>query len=187
MQAWVAALAEVLAPSTVEVVVRHVSSVFKAAVLDRLIPSSPTQGIKLPKKEPREIVPLDVEQVRAIADAIQPRYGALVVLMAATGIRPGEAFGLSNDRVDWLQRSIRVDRQLVTVGNVAQFGPPKTAASHRVIPVPDFILQRLSAHVREHPPGVHGLLFTNAKEEICLLYTSPSPRDATLSRMPSSA
>ena len=25
------------------------------------------------------------------------------------------------------------------------------------------------------------------KEEICLLYTSPSPRDATLSRMPSSA
>ena len=26
-----------------------------------------------------------------------------------------------------------------------------------------------------------------AKTEICLLYTSPSPRDATLSRMPSSA
>ena len=25
------------------------------------------------------------------------------------------------------------------------------------------------------------------KEQICLLYTSPSPRDATLSRMPSSA
>ena len=25
------------------------------------------------------------------------------------------------------------------------------------------------------------------KDEICLLYTSPSPRDATLSRMPSSA
>ena len=25
------------------------------------------------------------------------------------------------------------------------------------------------------------------KEETCLLYTSPSPRDATLSRMPSSA
>ena len=28
---------------------------------------------------------------------------------------------------------------------------------------------------------------TNAEFEICLLYTSPSPRDATLSRMPSSA
>ena len=27
----------------------------------------------------------------------------------------------------------------------------------------------------------------NALDQICLLYTSPSPRDATLSRMPSSA
>ena len=27
----------------------------------------------------------------------------------------------------------------------------------------------------------------NVQLEICLLYTSPSPRDATLSRMPSSA
>ena len=26
-----------------------------------------------------------------------------------------------------------------------------------------------------------------ARREVCLLYTSPSPRDATLSRMPSSA
>ena len=28
---------------------------------------------------------------------------------------------------------------------------------------------------------------TDGTREICLLYTSPSPRDATLSRMPSSA
>ena len=31
------------------------------------------------------------------------------------------------------------------------------------------------------------VIFTNAEKPICLLYTSPSPRDATLSRMPSSA
>ena len=30
-------------------------------------------------------------------------------------------------------------------------------------------------------------LFTDEKGHACLLYTSPSPRDATLSRMPSSA
>ena len=32
-----------------------------------------------------------------------------------------------------------------------------------------------------------GTRFSNNSAEICLLYTSPSPRDATLSRMPSSA
>ena len=31
------------------------------------------------------------------------------------------------------------------------------------------------------------LIVTNMKSQTCLLYTSPSPRDATLSRMPSSA
>ena len=31
------------------------------------------------------------------------------------------------------------------------------------------------------------ILSSNEQRSICLLYTSPSPRDATLSRMPSSA
>ena len=34
---------------------------------------------------------------------------------------------------------------------------------------------------------VQRLMPSDAEVEICLLYTSPSPRDATLSRMPSSA
>ena len=32
-----------------------------------------------------------------------------------------------------------------------------------------------------------GIVYRIEQQEICLLYTSPSPRDATLSRMPSSA
>ena len=36
-------------------------------------------------------------------------------------------------------------------------------------------------------PGMVTLIDTYTHFEICLLYTSPSPRDATLSRMPSSA
>ena len=35
--------------------------------------------------------------------------------------------------------------------------------------------------------GVGFVTFTNSEIRSCLLYTSPSPRDATLSRMPSSA
>ena len=36
-------------------------------------------------------------------------------------------------------------------------------------------------------PGNNALTFCSIMSHICLLYTSPSPRDATLSRMPSSA
>ena len=34
---------------------------------------------------------------------------------------------------------------------------------------------------------VIGVFFVKTLKKLCLLYTSPSPRDATLSRMPSSA
>ena len=42
---------------------------------------------------------------------------------------------------------------------------------------------------RRKPTSDARLVFRNAEEvqQDCLLYTSPSPRDATLSRMPSSA
>ena len=35
--------------------------------------------------------------------------------------------------------------------------------------------------------GLHSVISIVDGEPICLLYTSPSPRDATLSRMPASA
>ena len=53
-----------------------------------------------------------------------------------------------------------------------------------------------NANQTETASFAHQLVFTlqscfkdmkDKKERICLLYTSPSPRDATLSRMPSSA
>ena len=37
------------------------------------------------------------------------------------------------------------------------------------------------------PRGLHHLVYEVVDNSVCLLYTSPSPRDATLSRMPSSA
>ena len=50
---------------------------------------------------------------------------------------------------------------------------------HKTIAWKDGIVKKLNS-------GVEGLL-KRAGAETCLLYTSPSPRDATLSRMPSSA
>ena len=53
-----------------------------------------------------------------------------------------------------------------------------------------------SSHIEEQEDGTFKLVWVHTDSEppdsypkfdICLLYTSPSPRDATLSRMPSSA
>lgn len=150
-----------LAPSTISVVHSIVSSVFKSAVRDRRVVSNPCEGTKLPKAERRRVVPLTTEQVEALTAAMPGELASLVTVAAGTGMRQGELFGLTVDRLDMVRREVVVDRQLVGVmGQRARFGPPKTAASNRVIPMPQVVLEALVAQLREQPPGADGLLFT---------------------------
>jgi integrase len=77
----------------------------------------------------------------------------MIILAAGTGLRQGEIFGLTLDRVDFLRRTLFVDRQLIGVrGQAPKFGPPKTASSIRTVPLPDVVLHALSEHVRRFPP-----------------------------------
>lgn len=151
-----------LAPATVEVVYRYVVAIFRAAVDDQLIKSSPCRGVKLPKQERRQVVPLEVATVDALAEAVPARYRALVILAAGTGLRQGEAFGLQLDRVDFLRRTLTVDQQLVLlVGQAPKLAPPKTTASYRTIPLPGVVVDELAAHLATYPVGDSGLVFTN--------------------------
>ena len=78
-------------------------------------------------------------------------------------MRQGEVLGLTVDRVDFLRREVRVDRQLSTrPGRRTEFGPPKTPASVRTIPLPQVVVDALAAHLAAHPAGEHGLVFTLA-------------------------
>lgn len=166
VQAWVKQLSTRLAPSTVNTLHGIVAGIFKAAVRDRCLPTSPCVGIKLPKKEPSRVEPLPTEAVHALADAVADRFWALVVLAASTGLRQGEAFGLTVDRVDFLRRTVTVDRQLVSVsGRPPSFGPPKTRASYRTVPLPQVAAEALAEHLRAFPLGPEGLLFTTGKGE----------------------
>ncbi|MFI5510919.1 site-specific integrase [Mycobacterium sp. NPDC051804] len=84
-----------------------------------------------------------------------------VTLAAGTGMRQGECFGLTVDRVRFLERSLTVDRQLVTLqGEVPTFGPPKTSASNRNIPLPQVVVDALAAHLAAFPAAPDGLVFT---------------------------
>jgi integrase len=162
VQAWVRGLAGVLEPSTVELVYRYLVAIFRAAVADKIIPESPAVAIKLPRAEPRRVEPLETAVVQALIEAVPDRYRALVVLAAGTGLRQGEAFGITRDRVDFLRRQLKVDRQLVLLpGAGPTFGPPKTDTSYRTVPLPAVVLDSLAAHVARYDVGDHDLLFTN--------------------------
>lgn len=164
VQALIKAMSVELAPATVETIYRHVSAVFKAAVRDRLIARTPCEGITLPRQDrDHKVVPLEVEQLEAVAELFPDRWRATVWVGAGTGLRQGEVLGLTLDRVDFLRRTVKVDRQMLTPNRGAlAFGPPKTKASYRTVPLPDSVGLVLAEHLRQFPAGDDGLIFTAA-------------------------
>lgn len=167
LQALVKDRAQAMAPSTLENLVTWVATIFKAAVRDRIITTSPAEGLKLPAVgDPDPVVPFDLDAVDALAEALPARLQAMVALGVGAGLRSGEVLGLTLDRVNFLKKELRVDRQLLTpTGGPCELGPPKTKASRRTIPLPDVVIQALAAHVKAFPP-VELELFDRVEREV---------------------
>ena len=123
----------------------------------------PASGSSSPSGDHGEITPLEVEAVEALADAVPPPLpGARSSSPPALGLRQGECFGLTVDRVDFLRRQVRVDRQLVGARPASpEFGPPKSQAGFRTVPdARRWSTEALAAHLAAfgagpERPGVH--------------------------------
>ena len=89
----------------------------------------------------------------AIYEASLGWFRPAVVLGAGLGLRQAEATGLTGDRVAWLRRAVRIDRQWVTRIRPSHFGPPKTKSSVRTIPASYYVLNVLSSHVGRRHEG----------------------------------
>ncbi|SJN28972.1 Integrase [Micrococcus lylae] len=122
-----------LAPATVRLSYRYLSSMLREAVLEGIIPVSPAVRIRLPALPSEPVEVLTVGQVQQIADTIAPWARDAVLVAAATGLRPGEWRGLTADRVNLEAGTVLVDRQIGET--VSTWGPLKTAASRRVVTV----------------------------------------------------
>lgn len=144
IQALVRSLSDNLAPGTVRNVYEVLNRVMIAAVEDRLIAHSPCSRITLPAMSSAEVVPPTKEVVQALAEAIEPRYRGLVLTLAGSGLRIGEALGLEVRDVDFLRKTVRVERQRLQDGSI---GPPKTAKSLRTVPVGQVVIDELAAHL----------------------------------------
>jgi integrase len=150
VQAFVAKLSA--SPGYKRLVMQHLTALFSAALDDGLVARNPCRGVRVEASAKGEIVPPTVEQVAAIHDAAPDWFKPAVILGAGLGLRQAEASGLTVDRIDWLGRSVRVDRQWITRGE-PRFSPPKTAASIRSVPAGDFVLRQLGAHVGQRHTG----------------------------------
>lgn len=154
VQAAVKAWEQVLAPSTVRIVYGVLQRVLEAATDDRRIPRSPCTRITLPKDHDEEVVVPTVEQVDAIRAAFVEQFRILPVFLAGTGLRIGELLGLQLGDVDFLRRTLRVERQRRQDGTL---GPVKSKTSKRTVPIGKVVLDELALHLTIYPANDRGL------------------------------
>jgi integrase len=150
VEAWVKRMSAAgLAATTIASRMNGVRAALTAAVRDRVIPSDPSSGVRLPRRRRAEhamTIPTPQEVGRILA-ASDPYMRPLVLLCAFAGLRLGEACGVQLDDVDFLRRQLRVTRQVQRVkGGGVESCPPKYG-SERVVHLPDEVVTMLSQHV----------------------------------------
>jgi integrase len=162
VQDWINAFdAKGLAPNTIRQIYRAVfKAIIALALDDELIFRTPCRRIELRAAAKAELHPLTPAQVTAMAAAVRPRYRAMVILAAGTGMRWSEIAGLTRDRIDWVARTVKVDRQVKRNAKTPTFTPPKTKAGIRTLPLPNLVVAELLLHLSQYPTGPAGLLFT---------------------------
>ena len=122
---------------------------------DGLIASNPARKVKLPRVEREHVVPITTDELEALSVAAAPWFTVAFVLGAGLGLRLGEAAGLTVDHIDFLRRTVRVDRQWQQPSGAAPgaFTPPKTDASIRIVPASSDVLDALAAHLAAFGAG----------------------------------
>ncbi len=133
-----------MAPGSVRNVYDVTARLFSSAVEDRLVASTPCRRITLPRSDEVGVAPPSLEQVVTIAEAVPATYRALVVFLAGSGLRIGEALGLRVSDVDFLRRTVRVERQRLQSGDL---GRTKTAKSVRTVPLGRVVVAELAEHL----------------------------------------
>ena len=149
-------------------VARQIKSVinisFRYALSHKFIASNPAEGINLPKsvkKKPYHTRNIDtkktltMEQIYILLEASKDTPIHMQVLFnVLMGLRRGEINGVKYSDVDYVNRTLTVERQLGKALDARKedYAPKtltkqeidlKTSSSHRVLPIPDYVFEAI--------------------------------------------
>lgn len=163
---YAALLAKGVGKPTVGGVKRLLHAMLEEAVREGRIPANHAHGVQVPRPQEREVEPLDASEIWALADQVDSRYRALVLVLGFTGLRIGEVTALRFRDIDLPGTTVRVELNAPEDGGKRlEAQPPKSAASRRTADLPEPVVVALRAHVsgfanRFDPDS---LLFTTAR------------------------
>ena len=104
---------DAVSPKTVKNVHGILHKALQQAVANGYIRFNPTNSCILPRVEKKELQPLDEAETKLFLDAVKGhRFELLFTFTLFSGLREGEALGLTWDRVDFMRGTILVSKQL---------------------------------------------------------------------------
>lgn len=141
---------------------RLLRAILNTAVTGGLIARNPCTIVGAGSEHSPERPVASLAQVWDLADAVEPRYRALVLTAAFAGLRFGELAGLTRGCVNLSEGTITIVQALVERDDSSLLiGPPKTEAGRRAFAVPAALIPELEQHlVRYVAPGDDALVFT---------------------------
>lgn len=140
-----------MAGTTARNVRTHGRIMFNAARVDRLVTENPFALARRPNAEKKAVRPFSPAELQdIIADAADLSAGPLIILLAATGCRLGEAAALDVGDWDAVAGTISITK---TYSHRFGLGPPKSRHSHRTITVPMAARPALLAAIRTRTAG----------------------------------
>lgn len=119
---------------------------FKKAYLRGLIKRNPCEALELKKHKSAHRKALTRDEQKLFLKAIEPlATRPLFVFLLETGLRIGEALALTYDDIDFKEKTVSVNKNVVFIGGkrIVQ-DTPKSAAGIRAVPVPDEALQLIT-------------------------------------------
>lgn len=148
-------------------------AIMNSAVEDELIEVNPVKvkaASRAQASRERDIDPLPVAVLYAVADRMPEAWRLGVLLGGVLGLRSGEVralqrrdFNLSGDL-----KTVKVERAVKEAVGVLELGPVKTARrgiASRTLPIPPALVDDIKSHLRQHTQlGRNGLLFWRTRD-----------------------
>ncbi|GAA4548842.1 site-specific integrase [Streptomyces collinus] len=158
-------LASGTGPTTVAKAYALLRAIMGTAVADQMIRRNPCTIKGASTVHTPERPTATVQEVYDLADAIQPRYRALVLMAGFLGLRWGELIGLHRRDVDLDHGAVRVRRAVAELNNGhREIKAPKSAAGKRTVSIPAAIIPDIRDHLKRYAePGADGRVFVGAK------------------------
>jgi integrase len=135
-------------PTTMRRIHATLRVALNAALRQQRLTVNPALHVELPPPSRPRVRPWEPAELGTFLDfAASDRLGALYELIAMTGLRRGEAVGLTWDDIDVEGGHLTVRRQLVQLGHEVRVGRPKTKSGEdRVVELPAATIGVLLAH-----------------------------------------